>query len=261
MLFRDDGDDLIAIPQPSHAWLSGQIMRAWGNDGFAAPFPREEVCLGAEQHDIGWLPWEAAPTLNPREGRPHEFREIGVREHTALWSNGVRMALGFGRYPALLVSLHANTIYGYFNHAKATPDDAAAMRGFLAAQARFQRTTLGELAAIPRYAAAATDGAAERNRLLVAMADRLSLEVCWGVRGEKAIPNVPRGSSSATLRLRSPSGDPSALVLDPWPFSADRVDLLCEGRRLRGRFADEAAMREALDRAETVAIAATLHPA
>ncbi|KAA0684890.1 DUF3891 family protein [Azospirillum brasilense] len=31
MLFRDVGKDVIAIPQPSHAWLSGQLLRAWGN--------------------------------------------------------------------------------------------------------------------------------------------------------------------------------------------------------------------------------------
>src|SRR5690348_7524279 len=53
MLFRADGEDAIAIAQPSHAWLSGQLARAWGNERFAAPAPYEEVCLGAEQHDIG----------------------------------------------------------------------------------------------------------------------------------------------------------------------------------------------------------------
>jgi len=31
MLFRDVGKDVIAIPQPSHAWLLGQLLRAWGN--------------------------------------------------------------------------------------------------------------------------------------------------------------------------------------------------------------------------------------
>ena len=53
MLFREDPDGVIAIPQPSHAWLSGQMVRAWGNEVFARPAPYEDVCLGAEQHDVG----------------------------------------------------------------------------------------------------------------------------------------------------------------------------------------------------------------
>src|SRR3546814_16632695 len=68
MLFRRDGDETIAITQPSHAWLSGQIVRAWGNDVFAKPVPVEDVCLGAELPDIGWSDWDAAPPLNAATG-------------------------------------------------------------------------------------------------------------------------------------------------------------------------------------------------
>jgi hypothetical protein len=63
-LLRKDGRDVIAIPQPSHAWVSGQMARAWGNEHFAAPMPYDEVCLVAGQHDIGWLDWEMTPALD-----------------------------------------------------------------------------------------------------------------------------------------------------------------------------------------------------
>ncbi len=53
MLLRKDGLDVIVIPQPCHAWLSGQMARAWGNEHLAAPMPYDEVCLAAGQHDIG----------------------------------------------------------------------------------------------------------------------------------------------------------------------------------------------------------------
>jgi Protein of unknown function (DUF3891) len=66
MLLRKDGPSVIAIPQPSHAWLSGQMARAWGHAHFTAPAPHEEVCLAAEQHDIGWQSWEEMPALVPR---------------------------------------------------------------------------------------------------------------------------------------------------------------------------------------------------
>ncbi|HEY0525034.1 MAG TPA: DUF3891 family protein [Stellaceae bacterium] len=268
MLFRqDDGDDsaVVAIPQPSHSWLSGQLVRAWGNGRFDRPAPHEEVCLAAEQHDIGWLPWEAAPTLNPETGRPHQFMELGAAVHTRLWTGGVRMALAFGRYPALLVSLHANTIYGrFFDFAKASPEDAAIVRDFLDGQHAFQHASVEALAADPRYAAA---GAArletiEHNRLLVGAADWMSLAICWGVAGETRIPDVPTtgGTGRTELRLASPHGSTASLTVDPWPFAEDRVEVVCEGRRLRGRFADEAAMRDALEAAEPVTIRTVLHP-
>jgi hypothetical protein len=64
MLLRKDGLDVIAIPQPCHAWLSGQMARAWGNEHFAAPMPYDEVCLAAGKDDIGWLDWETTPALD-----------------------------------------------------------------------------------------------------------------------------------------------------------------------------------------------------
>ena len=61
MLLRKDGLDVIAIPQPSHAWLSGQMARAWGNRRFAAPMPYDEVCprRRAARHRLAGLGNEA----------------------------------------------------------------------------------------------------------------------------------------------------------------------------------------------------------
>jgi hypothetical protein len=262
MLFREDGDDAIAIAQPSHAWLSGQLARAWGNERFAAPAPYEEVCLGAEQHDIGWHEWEAAPSFNPRTGRPHAFTEVGAETHLALWARGAGRALAFGRYAALLVSLHAKTIYGtYYDVAKAPAHEAARVRRFLAEQEAFREGLVASLAAEPRHMDSVSPQALERNRRLVAATDRLSLEICWGVAGERRIPDVPEsGDERVELRLSAPRGDAGDLVLDPWPFAASQVELLCEGRRLRGRSPDEAAMRRALGAAERITVAATLRP-
>ncbi|HYG87342.1 MAG TPA: DUF3891 family protein [Azospirillum sp.] len=262
MLFRDDGDGVIAIAQPSHSWLSGQLLRAWGNDGFAAPSPHEEVCLAAELHDIGWLVWETAPTLNPATGRPHAFHEVGAETHTGLWTRGVRLARVFGHYPALLVSLHADTLYGlFFDFTKASPEDAARVRAFLATQHSFQRQTIEALGADPHYRVEVAPDVIERNRRLVATVDRLSLEICWGVTREIRIPNVPTtGTECAGLCLRAPNGNVAELTLDPWPFAGDHVEVVCEGRRLRGRFTEEAAMRDALDGAERITIAAALRP-
>ncbi len=45
MLFREDPEGAIAISQPAHAWLTGQLARAWGNQQFGDFAPSEEVCL------------------------------------------------------------------------------------------------------------------------------------------------------------------------------------------------------------------------
>ena len=265
MLFRDEGDDAaIAISQPAHAWLSGRLARVWGNNRFARPEPREEVCAAAALHDVGWLDWEAAPTLDRGTGRPHDFRAVPKSAHGALWREGVRRARLYGRVPALLVSLHAETIYGLtFDPATAPRAEAAEVQAFLEEQRAVRGAILASLRADPDPAvrAQAAPEAVEANRLLVAAVDRLSLEICWGVRRETRIPNVPASGGERVELVLAPADGAGELVLDPWPFGEGRVGVGAEGRRLRGRFPDEDAMRRALEaEAGSAAVAAVLRP-
>ena len=211
MLLRKDGSGVIAIPQPSHAWLSGQMARAWGNEHFAAPMPYDEVCLAAEQHDIGWLDWEMTPALDPGTGLPQEFFRVPSKVHIALWREGVRRARVFGRYPALLVSLHADTIYvRYFDFTKASVENAEAVRAFLDEQHRFQARTAASMRADPKLAEQASPETIEHNRLLIAALDRMSLEICRGVKKEIQNPRCANGggrsdgTSYAAQRRRRP---------------------------------------------------------
>ncbi|HEX3496806.1 MAG TPA: DUF3891 family protein [Methylocella sp.] len=261
MLLRKDGLDVIAIPQPAHAWLSGQMARAWGNRRFAAPTPYDEVCLAAGQHDFGWLDWEMRPALDAGTGLPQEFFKVPSKVHIALWREGVRRARVFGRYPALLVSLHADTIYAqYFNFNKASPENAEAVGDFLDEQRRFQARMAAAMRADPKIAAQASPENIEHNRLLIAALDRMSLEICWGVKKEIKIPNVPTaGAGTTELRMQPREGED--IVLDPWPFRTASVEVRTEGKRLRGRFAKEADLRRALDEAEAVLVTAVLHRA
>ena len=262
MLLRENGEAVIAIPQPSHSWLSGQLARAWGNDRFAPPSPFEEVCLAAEQHDIGWLTWEAEPTLDPESGRPKTFMQVGPETHTQLWRDGVRRAGIYGRYAALLVSLHADTIYGrFFRFDKAPPEEARLVRAFLDEQHAFQQATIASLRADPLTAADVEEDAVDRNRLTIAALDWMSLHVCWGVKENVRIPEVPvAGDERIEMRLR-PGAGPEEIVVDPWPFRPERLAVRAEGRRLSGRYEDDASLRTALGWAEPVPIRASLRPA
>jgi len=128
MLYRQEKQGRIAITQPTHAWLSGQLGRAWGNERFGEVAPWEEVCLGAEQHDVGHTAWEQAPTLNPQTGLPYSFLEMPRQLHVRLWSEAARCVLPQGRYAALLVSLHGTRLYQHYDAANDLPENVQAVK-------------------------------------------------------------------------------------------------------------------------------------
>lgn len=246
MLHREDPGGLIGIPQPSHAWLSGQLARAWGNAAFGAVEPQEAVCLAAEQHDVGWTAWEAAPTVNPATGRPYAFTEMPRAAHLAIWESAARRVLTQGRYAALLVSLHATGLYARHDAAGDPPHEAAAIREFVARQAAFQAGLLEALRRDPVYAPFAAPEAVARNRRLIAVWDGMSIALCTRVDGAWSVPEVPTAGGTATLEVAPVDDDPTRVAVEPWPFHEDAVTLVCEGRRLAERFSDDASLRAAL---------------
>jgi hypothetical protein len=71
--------------------------------------------------------------------------------------------------------------------------------------------------------------------------------------------STPAGE--ATLTLTPAAADPARVAVAPWPFRADHVTLIGEGRRLPATFTDEAAMQTALAAAPWVTLIIHLHPA
>jgi hypothetical protein len=239
VLVRDDPDGgegaWLAIGQPAHAWVSGQAARAWGNARFAAPSPWEEVCLAAEQHDIGMAEWDLAPALNPDTGRAQSFVQMPRRAHVELWSHAADRLLAQSRYAALLVSLHGTTLYERY---PATTELELVQR-FLDGQRALQE----EL----RESLGAPADEVERNRELVFFWDWLSLALCldWAPAESPALPGA------GPMRLAA-AGD--LLTLDPWPFGAEEVAFRTEGRRLPGPFSAEAELHAALASAPWTAL-------
>ena len=262
MLHREDPDGLIVVTQPMHAWVAAQLARHWVNAQFGAFAPWEEVCLGAEQHDIGMAAWDRAPTLNAATGRPYHFRNMPVREHVRGWAEAGRLALAQGRYAALLTSLHGTGLYERFHDwTRDTPEEAQAARDYLRAEYAFQKSLIASLRADPVYAPVATDAAITRNRRLVSAWDMLSLALCHGVRVRQEFPAIPAADDiTESLALTSVNGDPLHVTVAPWPFHDDALTIVCEGRRLPATFTDEAAMRAALATAPWVTIVTHLTP-
>jgi hypothetical protein len=235
VILRPDGDAVIAIGQASHAWLSGQLARAWGNDRFPVPAPLEEVCLGALQHDIGMAEWDLRPERHPDSGLPRQFFELDRRTHLALWSAAPTRVLSQSRYAALLVSLHGTGLYERFPPSTEDPEIARAVTAYLDGQRALQAQLAAEIGATQEELA--------RNQALLAVWDGLSLALCRD--------QAPHAIDAFTLDR---AGD-DTFTLDPWPFAVDRLALRVEGRRLADApYPDGPTLQSALDRAPVLTV-------
>jgi hypothetical protein len=260
MLYRTIDDNRICITQPTHAWVSGQLAQVWGNEMFGSVAPYEAVCLGAEQHDIGWLPWEAAPTLNPDTGYPHSFNEVAPQVHTRLWAGAKHLAMPMGRYAALLVSLHGTGLYERFTHWKNSTESTQIVEAFLQQEKEFQQQLINRLGQDPAYAPYVTPEMMTRNQRLVATLDALSLLTCMGVTQQQQVEQVPTATGETTLKLIPIQDDPTQVLVEPWCFQSDEVTVVFEGRVLKEKSMDEATMRDRLADAPWVTLTVTLRP-
>lgn len=259
MLYRTSGSDRIYITQPTHAWVSGQLAQVWGNEGFGSVEPYEAVCLGAEQHDIGWLPWEASPTFNPETGYPHSFMEVAPAVHTQLWAGAKHLVMPMGRYAALLVSLHGTGLYERFTHWKQSPESTQIVEAFLQQEKVFQQQLMQQLEQDTAYAPYVKPEAIAHNQRLVATLDALSLAICMGVTEHREIGDVPTVSGKTLLTLTAINGDPTQLQVEPWCFRQDQVTVVFEGRVLKEPSPDEQTMRDRLATAPWITLTATLN--
>jgi hypothetical protein len=233
MLFRTQQSEVLAISQPAHAWVSGQMLRAWDDE------LTEPLLLAAEQHDIGWLDWETDPSFDPNTGRPHLFRDVGASTHAPMWMKGTMRAFhAWGAHVALLISRHGGVIYRrYIDRHRLSEADARAAQNFLETQAPLE-------AAWARSVGLDADGQ-RRGTTLLAAVDTLSLAVCGELKTPLTLEAVDRRGERIEMQIAAKPGSPFEFLLSPWPFRRDSLVVEGEARALpaEGRFADEAAMR------------------
>ncbi len=264
MVLRRDRDGTLAVGQPSHAWLCGQLARAWGNERFGAVRPLHEVALGAEQHDVGMARWDLDPVRNPVTGLPQSFMEMGAEANARLWCTGPIRLVTQSRYSALLAIMHGRRLYERIDLRAAAPAEAAAITAFLEHAGELESSLLHSLRRDPATAPFATLELVDRNSRLVWIWDTISLALLldWAPLRLESVPVAGDESIDVALTPASPrAGEPPAaateLSLQPWPFRAPVVGLHCEGRRLTHGFTSDAALSEGLAQApwETVQFA------
>lgn len=251
MLHRADEEGIIAISQPAHAWVAGQITRQWGNgEFFSVP---EEVCLASEQHDLGYLEWERNPTLNSETGLPHTFLEMPRDLRLAIWTKGIQEMLRFGRYPALLVSMHYTWLANR-NQRECPPEEQKWVDEFVERQDELQTTLQTSLSNDFYYGPLSSPEILRRNQQLMSAWDWMSLLLCHRLKQKTEIEQIPTSPGFGKLTLSPESAEGSTVRVSPWPFRPERVRLVCEGRRLLERYRDEPHLREALRAAAPITI-------
>lgn len=252
MLIRPDNDGVLLISQPAHAWVSGQLARAWARDEQGLFEPYEEVCLAAEQHDIGWLQWEASPKLNPETGLPYSFREMPRKNHLQIWSRARRYAIVYGRYPALLISMHGTWLFERFGPNEDAPEnEKLQVETYLRRERASQQALIDSLARDPRYTDLVDPDTLNRNQELISIWDGMSLMICSGV----AADGVTIGDYSLV-----PGDHDREIQIAPWPFRDDELTVFAESRRLVGTFERQTKMHSALGEAEQFVLELRLTP-
>ena len=225
ILWPQPDGSVLATPQPAHAVIAGQLMRALADK----PAPFEPAITAATEHDCPWQPWETAPEFDAETGLPRLFNALAGEEHVPMWEAGLRMAYAnWGLLVGLLIERHGSHIYrlGILgNRIAPSPASLAAMQGYIARE----QARSAELA--PRIGLDETQLAGLSARL--ALVDSIALALCWGQDSFQC------GASRLTRTA------PLAATLDPWPLDAPAMSVVTETIRLPPRFDSEAAMRAA----------------
>jgi uncharacterized protein DUF3891 len=214
MIVRDAGEAWQIVLQTDHAELSGQLARAWAEQGerFAS------LEIAARRHDDGWAVWERMPGLQPGSDRPRNFLDVQVLSHLAFYRAAIAAVSDHDPYAGLLVSMHGAGIYRhrYGRDPGLELTFASELKEQVDAFVAEQEADYGRRAA--------EIGVGEERRWadyeLLQAFDRLSLYFC--------MRDVENGEAGVLDGLRLEPLGPWRVRLEPYPFtgSSARFELL-----------------------------------
>lgn len=114
MILRPTDTGLLLVTQPDHAAAAADLIGHFTIDDFARRPTRDAVLLATREHDVGWADEDAAPTIEPQSGRPHDFVNAPIAVRQRLWPRAVAHLRRTSTYVAALVAQHALTVYGRY---------------------------------------------------------------------------------------------------------------------------------------------------
>ncbi len=252
MIYRSVGDGWLMISQPAHAWLAGELAASWGNEGFMAPVPRPAVVLATRLHDIGWLVLDGSPRLG-EAGQPVNFLDTSISDTVSIWRAAVTHVFPIDPFAALLVSMHAVTVYRQrLNRGKDSMADRPVVEAELERLAGEQEGLRARLARHLDYSHVLAPGFTERAYRWLRICDLLSLALCSDIMPTAGkIETVPWSTQERLTSLDYQIPKPFELILDPFPFPERSLDLTIQVRVLdRISYPSQAAFQVALENAQ-----------
>jgi hypothetical protein len=224
MIVRQESDMLVIITQPDHAALAGDIVAAWQADGFADHPLRERLVLATSAHDNGWREPDAAPSVDPASGLPHDFISAPEAVRQRVWPRAVARLAPIDTYAAALVAHHALTVYDRYR-------GSPAWQAFFVALERARDEQLS-------MTAPATRRTWLSDYRFLALGDFVSLVFSTGW-------TAPFHEYGYRIEL-----DGRTVRVTPDPFGGHRVPLRVAARRIPNRrYACDADLRDELARA------------
>lgn len=260
MICRPHAGGWLFISQPAHAWMAGELAAAWGNARFATPSPREGVVLATRLHDIGWFSWDAQPRLE-NDGLPVNFLATTLDETLPIWRLAVKWVQMMNPYAALLVSMHASTIYGLRLQRGSDPsENRAEVENALQEHKRLQAKLRQDLAQNSLYGKAIEPERLNFIYRWLRVCDLISLAILAGVFApEGQIEQVPARAESELTTIDYRRQDPFTLEITPWPFARSDIQLSVLARAVdQKRFQDQDAYHAALAQAAWQPLPVTL---
>lgn len=245
MLRLATNDGWWLITHPDHARLAGEFARAWGNDRFFAPEPREPVLFGIRSHDDGWAARDATTPIT-RDGLPSAFsvelvgkysafEEIDLRDYLRVRRNAVALISGRDPYAAILISMHTRNLLGeHADRSTIRPDDLHLLDAFLEEQLATQQTLkaglLASRAIDPEFLA---DEVLLENFRLLQACDNLSLLSCVDFGGPATLLHPLKTAGGGTEVQVQRLGE-RTFRLSPWPFAEPALTFPLPARFVEG---------------------------
>lgn len=111
MIVHASAGQLRLVTQPDHAAFAADLLALLRLPGLPEHPRREDLLRAVRRHDNGWRELDAAPPVDRRTGRPHDFRDLPERLRLEVWERGAARYVATDPYVALLAHQHALVLH------------------------------------------------------------------------------------------------------------------------------------------------------
>jgi hypothetical protein len=236
------------ITMAEHNDLCGQLARSFGNDKFERLKPFDEVVYTVQNHDRGWRDYDLNPDLDPETGLPCLMTRTPKPDAVRTNRGSPDFNEAHHPYCGLLSSMHTwglyNGRYGYSRYVIRTRTETsitvqdqfrALIDEMLAAEVARQERLKAQITAIPSLQSWVDKNHLFQNYKQLQFFDTLALYFHLyhaSERGEEVYVHVPLNSEADTnVTVKRVSDE--VYSLDPYPFVAGRLKLICRGRYMK----------------------------